>query len=328
MDLTSTFLATDILGTPLVVWAGFLALIGFLMALDLGLLNRENRIIGARESLWQYAGYMSLGLLFGVFVYFEKGGESALDYYTALVIEQSLSLDNIFVISVIFAYFAIPREYQHRVLFWGIIGVIVLRGLLIGFGTAVIAQFSWVLFIFAALLIYTGIRLFSSDDEAVDLNNSRIIKFLRRYLNVSPTLAGDRFFVRAPNAQNKLAYQATPLFLALVTVEMADVLFAFDSVPAVFAITTDTFVVFTSNLFAILGLRTLYFALSAMLHRFVYLKYALSVVLVFIGTKVFYTHFVGKIPPFISLSVTLGVLLAGVIYSLYRTARESQEPSA
>ncbi len=322
------FMPQEMLGTPLGVWVGFFGLIALLMALDLGLLHRKNRIIGGRESLIQYAGYMSVGLLFGLFVYYLKGPESALDYYTALVVEQSLSLDNIFVISVIFSFFAIPRAYQHRVLFWGIIGVILLRGLLIGFGTVIIAKFSWILFIFAALLMYTGVKLFFHDAGDLDLGKSKIILFLKKYLNVTPDLKGDKFFVREQAEGGQIKTFATPLFLALITVELADVLFAFDSVPAVFAITTDTFVVFTSNLFAILGLRTLYFALSAILHRFVYLKYALSAVLIFIGGKVFYAHLFGKVPPLFSLTMTITILVSGVLYSLYRTAKESDSTTS
>jgi tellurite resistance protein TerC len=321
-------------GQPLWIWTTFFAVILGLMAFDLGLLNRRDHIMSVRESLRLTAFYMLIAIAFGVWVYVQLGRESAINFYTAYVIEQSLSLDNIFVISVIMSYFAVPREYQHRVLFWGIIGVIVLRGLVIGLGTALIHEYDWILLVFAALLIYTGIKMLRDDgEEKPDLENNFFVQTLRRHLNFTSSYHGRKFFIRLPDPRTgRSILFATPLFLALVTVELADVVFAFDSVPAVLAITTDPFIVFTSNLFAIIGLRALYFALAAMLDRFRYLKFSLSVVLMFIGLKVIYQHIpaeyahlkiFGDIDPLISLAITLGALGSGVVYSVYRTRKDS-----
>lgn len=324
----STVLFGLFLGQPVWVWCVFLALIASLMAFDLGILNRRDHVMGVRESLRLTAFYMLVALVFGAWVYSRMGSEAAINYYTAYVIEQSLSLDNIFVISLIMGYFAIPRQLQHRVLFWGIIGVIVLRGLVIGFGTAIVHEFDWVLLVFAAILIYTGIKMLKNDHEKIDLEKNRFIQFLRRHLNFTSSFHGHAFFVRLPDPRSgKRVLFATPLFMALLSVELADVVFAFDSLPAVIAITTDPFIVFTSNLFAIIGLRALYFALAAMMARFKYLKYSLSFVLVFIGIKVIYQHLpeaykvFGSIDPLFSLTITLAALLAGALYSLMQGAR-------
>jgi len=230
---------------------------------------------------------------------------------------------------VIFGFFAIPREYQHRVLFWGILGVIVLRAIMIGLGAALIHQFDWILYIFGAFLVITGVKmLFAKVDEEPNLDDNVFIKFLRKKMRVTDELHGDHFFVRQPDASGKAVLWATPMFLALVVIECADLVFAVDSVPAIFAITQDPFIVYTSNVFAILGLRALYFALAAMIHRFAYLKYALALVLVFIGCKIFLVGIIGKIPPAISLSVTLGLLAGGVLVSLYKTRGEAKHSAA
>jgi tellurite resistance protein TerC len=330
-------LSMIVLGQPVWIWGGFFAVIFGLMAFDLGLLNRRDHVMGVRESLRLTALYATIAILFGVWVYTQMGRDAAINFYTAYVIEQSLSLDNIFVISVIMGYFAVPREYQHRVLFWGIIGVIVLRGLVIGFGTVLVAQFDWILVFFALLLLYTGYKMLrDSGDEKPDLENNVFIATLRRHVNFTSTYHGRKFFIRLPDPRTgKSVLFATPLFLALVTVELADLVFAFDSVPAVMAITTDTFIVFSSNLFAIIGLRALYFALAAMLERFRYLKFSISIVLIFIGLKVLYHHIpdsyaylkiFGQIDPLVSLCITLGALGGGVVYSIYRTRNDPPHP--
>jgi len=245
-------------------------------------------------------------------------------YFTGFLIEKSLSMDNVFVIALIFSYFAIPRHYQYRVLFWGILGVIVLRAIMIGLGATLVSQFSWILYLFGAFLIFTGIKMWIIADHMPDIANNPLLKFLRSHMPVTPQLQGNAFFVRAPDpATGKMVRFATPLFLALCLVEFVDLVFAVDSVPAIFAITTDPFIVYTSNIFAILGLRALYFALAAMIHRFKYLKYALALVLVFIGAKIFLVGIIGKIPPTFSLSVTLGLIAGGVIVSLWKTRGES-----
>lgn len=332
MTLHDVLLA-PVMGQPFWIWGSFFILIFGLMAFDLGLLNRRDHAMGVRESLRLTAGYAAIAILFGVWVLFQMGRESAINFYTAYVIEQSLSLDNIFVISVIMGYFAVPREYQHRVLFWGLVGVIVLRGLVIGFGTALVHEFNWILVIFALLLIYTGIKILKDGVDEPDLENNVFINTIRRHVNFTSTYHGSRFFIRLPDPRtHKRVLFATPLFLALITIELADVVFAFDSVPAVLSITTDPFIVFTSNLFAIIGLRALYFALAAMLDRFRYLKFSLSIVLMFIGGKVLYQHIpdsfaylkiFGDIDPLVSLTITLGALSSGVVYSIYRTRREA-----
>jgi len=248
------------------------------------------------------------------------------------VVEYTLAMDNVFVISLVFTYFAVPREYQHRVLFWGIIGVIVLRGIMIGVGAALIAQWSWILYFFAAFLIFTGIKmLMPAKEESTDMGGNVVIRLMRRNLRVTPGFHGERFFVRLPDPKTgKIVTWVTPLFLALMTVEFVDVVFAVDSVPAIFAITQEPFIVYTSNIFAIVGLRTLYFTLSAMVHRFHYLKYALALVLVFIGLKIVLGDFFpgGKVPPELSLTVTLGLIAGGIVYSLWKTRNEPPAKAA
>ncbi len=232
-------------------------------------------------------------------------------------------------ISLIFTYFAIPRMYQYRALLWGIIAVIVLRGIMIAVGAAVVQEWYWVLYIFAAFLVFTGIKMLFAGDKPMDVANNPVVKFISRHMRVTPELHAQHFFVKVPDAKTgKLVRAATPLFLALVVINLADLVFAVDSVPAIFAITTDTFIVYTSNIMAILGLRALYFALAAMVHRFHYLKYALALVLVFIGTKIFVSDFLmggDKFPPVLSLAVTFGLILAGILYSLWKT-RGKEEP--
>lgn len=309
------------LGQPAWMWLVFLGLIGGLMALDLGVLHRDNREIGARESLLLSAMYITMGLGFGGFVWWQLGSQAALEYTTGFVIEKSLAMDNIFVIAMIFGFFAIPRALQHRVLFWGIIGVIVLRAIMIGVGATLVAQYGWVLWIFAAFLIFTGIRMLAMADHTPDLSQNPVLRWMKRRFNVTDDLHGESFFVRRPDAQGRLRNFATPLFLALVMIEVADVIFAVDSIPAIFAITTDPYLVYTSNIFAILGLRALYFALAAVLHRFAYLKQALAVLLIFIGGKVLVADMLGlaKVPPLLSLGITFAILAAGVLWSLWKT---------
>ena len=316
----STFVVAEFLGTPVWLWLAFLAIVLTLLAFDLGVLHRDDRAIGVAESLWLSAGYIAMGLAFGGWVWWHLGAEPGIDYFTGFLIEKSLSMDNVFVIAMIFAFFAVPREYQHRVLFWGIVGVIVLRAIMIGLGAALVSQFSWVLYVFGAFLLATGVKMLVFADAKPDLARNPLLRFMRRHVRVTDALHGNRFFVRLPDAATGRAVRhATPLFLALVLIEFADLIFAVDSVPAIFAITQDPFIVYTSNIFAILGLRALYFALAAMIHRFHYLKYALALVLIFIGAKIFLVNVVGKFPPALSLSVTLGLIAGGVLWSLWKT---------
>lgn len=304
------------------MWAAFAAIILLLLLLDLGLFRRTPREIGVKESLLYSAGYIIVSLLYCAMVYSFVGNDEGEDFLTGYLVEKSLSLDNIFVMSLAFSHFQVPRHLQHRVLVFGIVGVLVLRGLMIGLGASVIHQFHAVLYFFGAFLLATGVRmLFLADDDEPTLEESKILKYVRRFIRVTPDLHGSRFFVREADASRhgKIVLKATPLFVALVFIEFADAIFALDSVPAIFAITTDPFVVFTSNVFAILGLRALYFALSAMLHRFSHLKYAIALVLVFIGAKIFLPVFGIVIPSRVSLVVTLSVLVSGVLFSLHRT---------
>ncbi|BBK31245.1 tellurite resistance protein TerC [Stella humosa] len=310
------------LGKPLWMWLAFLAIVVTLLVLDLGVLHRQQREIEVAESLVLSAGYIALGLAFGGWVWWYLGEPAGLQFITGFVIEKSLAMDNVFVIAMIFGYFAVPRRYQHRVLFWGILGVIILRAIMIGVGSTLVEQFGWVLYIFAGFLIVTGIKMWLTADKEYDVGSSAMLRFIRGHLPVTEQLHGDRFFVRQTDAATgKRALFVTPLFLALAMVEIADVVFAVDSVPAIFAITTDPFIVYTSNIFAILGLRALYFALAAMMHRFHYLKYALAVLLVFIGSKIFVADAFGlaKVSPAASLSITFAILAAGVGWSLWKT---------
>jgi tellurite resistance protein TerC len=316
------FLTFDWLGTPVWIWLSFIGIVAGLLALDLGVLHRNQREIGVRESLGLSAAYIMIALAFGGWVWWYLGAAAGLAYVTGFVIEKSLAMDNVFVIAMIFTTFAIPRLYQHRVLFWGVIGVIVLRAIMIGFGAALVENFAWILYVFAAFLIYTGVQMWRSAGAHYDVTANPVLKFIRRRFRVADALHGDKFWVRQHDPKTgTMAWFMTPLFLALVMVEIVDVVFAVDSVPAIFAITTDPFIVYTSNIFAILGLRALYFALAAMVHRFAYLKYALALLLVFIGSKIFVADAFGltKIPPVVSLGITFAILAAGVGWSLYKT---------
>ncbi len=320
MEAFIDLLQTPFFGKAIWIWLTFAGIVVTLLAFDLGVLHNDDHEIGVKESLALSAGYISIAVLFGAWVWWYLGAQSGTEYYTGFLIEKSLSMDNVFVIALIFSYLAIPRQYQHRVLFWGILGVIVLRAIMIGLGAALISNFSWMLYLFGAFLVVTGVKMWVIADHMPDIANNPLLKFLRKRMRVTPQVQGNAFFVYQPDpVTGKTVRWATPLFLALCLVEFIDLVFAVDSVPAIFAITSDPFIVYTSNIFAILGLRALYFALAAMIHRFKYLKYALALVLVFIGTKIFLVGIIGKIPPVISLSVTFGLIAAGVVVSMWKT---------
>ncbi len=323
------FLLLMVLGKPLWMWLLFIGVVVALLAFDLGVLHKDDHQIGVAESLRMSAMYIILGLSFAGFVYWQMGTEPAAQYLTAFVVEKTLAMDNIFVIALIFGFFAIPREYQHRVLFWGILGVIVLRGIMIGLGATLVEHYSWVLYVFAVFLIFTGIKMLFVDEASHDLSGNKLVQFMRKRFRVTDELHGNSFIVKQPDPRTgKLVRFATPLLLALVMIEIADLVFAVDSVPAVFTITTDPYIVYTSNIFAILGLRALYFALAAILHRFAYLKYALSLLLMFIGSKIFIADLMGweKFPPTWSLGITFAILGAGVVFSLWKTNGAKAEP--
>ena len=326
MDALILFLSQEFMGQTIGLWTGFLGIVLFLLVLDLGILNRKDEVISASKSMAYTAGYAILATIFGAWVWNTQGAENGANYFTAYIIELSLSMDNLFVMSVILSFFAIPRKYQHRILFWGIIGVLVMRGAMIALGASIISQFSWVLLVFAGLLVITGIKMLMHKDvdEEKDLNDNALVKFLQKHLRTTKEIDGHSFFIKRPHPEtHQMVSYATPLFIALVCIELMDLLFALDSVPAVLAITTDPFVVYTSNIFAILGLRSMYFALAAFIERFKYLKYALSLVLIFIGGKGFYSHYIAKIEPFVSLSITLLLLAGGIIFSLFRTREDA-----
>ena len=321
------FLDSLVMGKPLWMWAVFMTIVVILLAIDLGLFHRKAREIGVRESLLLSAFYITIGLAFGGWVWVNLGALSGKEYLTGFIVEKTLSMDNIFVMSLIFSYFGIPRIYQHRVLFWGILGVIVLRGIVIGLGALLVASFHWVLYIFALLLIFTGIKMLLPGDDVPAIEDNPALKLMRRVFRITNEIHGQRFFIRLPDGKTgKIVTWVTPLFVAMLLIEVVDLIFALDSIPAIFAITTDPFVVYTSNIFAILGLRALYFALAAVIDRFVYLKPALAIILVFIGSKIFVADLAGweKFPATVSLGVTVGLIIGGILYSLWRTQGESE----
>ncbi|EGF91404.1 integral membrane protein TerC family protein [Asticcacaulis biprosthecium C19] len=323
------FLFEPIMGKPLWMWASFLAIVVTLLAFDLGVLHRKTHEISIRESLWMSAFYIAMAMAFGGWVWWSLGDQAGKEYLTGFIVEKTLAMDNVFLISLIFTYFAIPPLYQHRVLFWGILGVIVLRGIMIALGATLVAQYGWILYIFAVFLIFTGVKMLFMGDKHPDIASNPLLKLMRKVFPISDKLDGQKFLTRqADPVTGKWRLYATPLLVALLLIEFVDLIFAVDSVPAIFTITLDPFIVFTSNIFAILGLRALYFALAAIIHRFKYLKPALAFVLIFIGAKVFIADALGleKFPANISLAVTLGLIAIGVIVSLVKTSKTTPEP--
>lgn len=316
-------------------WIGFLLLIFFLLALDLGIFNKRAHVIKAKEALLWTFFYIILALLFSIFIYFayknhwlgiglqayqcQTGHEAALAYFTGYVIEKSLSLDNIFVMAVIFSYFQVAAIYQHRVLFWGILGALVLRGMMIFIGTALIQKFSWMIMVFGALLIITAVRMLISKDEKFEPEKNLLIRTAKKLYPVTDGYVGAKFFVKQDNVR-----LITPLFLVLLVIESTDLLFAIDSIPAIFAITSDPYIVFTSNVFAILGLRSLYFALAAMMKKFRYLKISLVFILSYVGFKMILSHYV-KINTIFSLAVIVTILIVGVLTSMEAGRKDAKK---
>jgi tellurite resistance protein TerC len=324
------------LGKPIWMWAGFLSIVIALLAFDLGVLNKKDKELGIAESLWLSLFYFGVAVIYGVGIWWaysagviktSDGTHAGVTYFTGYFIEKALSIDNVFVISLIFGFFAIPRQYQYRALVWGILAVIVLRGIMIAVGAALVQEYSWILYIFGAFLIATGIKMLIVPEGDPDISKNPVVKFMKKHTRVTDQLHAQKFFVRQPDpTTGKVVLWATPLFLALAVINVADLIFAVDSVPAIFAITTDTFIVYTANIMAILGLRALYFALAAMVHRFEYLKYSLAIVLMFIGAKIFWNNLVGKFPPEYSLGITIALIAGGIVYSLWKT--KDQKPHA
>jgi tellurite resistance protein TerC len=362
----------------ILLYVGFVTLVIMLLALDLGVFHRTAHVVRVKEALGWSAFWISLGMLFSIFIYFgyenhwlglgltvdamsvpstladgtkvyNDGSAAVVKYVTGFLVEKSLAVDNIFVIAMVFAFFAVPAMYQHRVLFWGILGALLMRGTMIGVGTALIVKFSWIIYIFGGFLILTGIKMLAMKEDESDFAENSAVRLARRLLPITERYHGQKFFVRAGTPESKApatpgapieidrvvekakkgAMLATPLFLTLVLIEVTDLIFAVDSIPAIFAITTDAFIVFTSNVFAILGLRSLYFALAGMMDKFAYLKVSLAFVLIIVGIKMlahnWLKQMLGENFNLYMLSVVLAILAAGVVASLIRNSRESRD---
>jgi tellurite resistance protein TerC len=298
--------------SQLFLWVVFNVFVLGILALDLLVLHRKAHAVSLREAAAWSCVWVSLALIFGLGVYFFRGAEKGLEFLTGYVIEWSLSVDNLFVFLVIFSYFAVPAVYQHRVLFWGILGALVLRATFIATGTALLANFHWMIYVFGGFLIFTGIKLLFAGEGKIEPEKNPAVLLVRRFMKVTPDYEGQRFFIRR---HGKL--WATPLFLVLVVVETTDVIFAVDSIPAIFAITLDPFIVYTSNVFAILGLRALFFLLAGVMEMFHYLRVGLSFVLCFVGAKMLIVDFY-KIPIGVSLGAVGGILLLSILASMLR----------
>ena len=299
------------------LWIGFNVLVLIMLVLDLGVFHRKSKVISIREALIWTGVWVGLALLFNVFVYYQFGSEDAFEFLTGYVIEKSLSVDNIFVIILIFSYFQVPPAFQHKVLFWGILGALVMRVTFILAGIELLHKFHWLIYLFGVFLAFTGVKILTQGDIKLNPENNPVVKLVRRIFRVTPGYVNDQFFVRKEGL-----LWATPLFLVTVLIEATDLVFAVDSIPAILAISEDPFIVYTSNVFAILGLRSLYFAVAGMDQYFVYLKYALSAILIFIGIKMCITDFV-KIPIEWSLLFIGSALLVAIVASL--AARKSSD---
>ena len=309
----------EIFGAPLWFWAAFGAVLLGVLVFDLGYLSRKVKVLSLRQSLQLTAGYACLAILFGIGVWIYFGAEKGALFFTAYVVEQSLSIDNVFVMSVIFTFFAVPREEQHRVLFWGIVAAMVLRAIFVALGAAIVAQFDWILYLFGAFLIATGVRMMFNHDTEPDLANNAAVKWMTRRLRVTTDLERERFFLTRPDAKTgKPAIHATRLFLAFMVINVADIVFAVDSVPAVLSMTQDPFIVYTSNIFAVLGLRALYFVIDALIARFRYLKPALSFLLIFIGSVIFYEHLIGEFNNVLTMAITFAAIGIAIVASVLR----------
>lgn len=299
--------------TDLIFWIGFNVFVLIMLGLDLGVFHKKVHEVNIKEaSAWSLV-WITLAFIFNGFIYFQFGEQKAVEFLTGYLIEKSLSVDNIFVFVLVFGYFHIPSKYQHKVLFWGILGALIMRVIFIFAGVALIQQFHWTIYIFGAFLVFTGIKMITQKDKKIEPENNPVIKFARKIFNVTGELHGDKFFVKLENKKF-----VTPLFLVLILIEVTDLIFAVDSIPAILAITQDQFIVYTSNVFAILGLRSLYFALAHIVHRFIYLSYGLAIILIFVGIKMIIVD-IFKIPVFISLIIIAAILSISIILSILKT---------
>lgn len=301
------------------VWLAFAGLVVFLLVLDLGVLNRRPHALSHREAILWSAGIVLTALLFGLWLLVREGHQTALEYFTGYLIELSLSVDNLFVFLIIFQYFAVPAELQPRVLKWGIFGAVLMRGFMVAGGALLIQQLEWIIYIFGVILIITGIRVFKSGSHRVEPEKNPLVRVAKRLMPVTSTYSGQHFFVSTLKGLS-----ATPLFLVLLVIEWSDLVFAIDSIPAVFAITRDPFIVYSSNLFAILGLRALFFVVAGAMERFAYLKPAVALILVFVGAKMVAAHWV-HLPTGISLGIILAVLSAAIVASVLKRPKEASE---
>ncbi len=297
--------------TEFYFWIGFIAFVILMLAIDLGVFHRKSHAVSFKESLAWTVVWIGLAMLFNAIVYFWKGPEKSIEFLTGYIIELSLSVDNLFIFILIFSYFRVPPEYQHKVLFWGILGALVMRVVFIFAGVALINKFHWIIYLFGAIIIFSGIKMLFQKDKKIEPEKNYLIRFIKRIVPVTKSYHGDKFFVKMRND----IWVVTPLFIVLVFVEITDLIFAVDSIPAILAITTDTFIVFTSNVFAILGLRSLYFALAGMINLFRFLHIGLSVILIFIGLKMVFSD-VFKISIEYALITVLGILLSSIAASL------------
>ena len=305
-------------------WIGFNVVVLAILALDLGVLHKKAERVGLKEAgIWS-AVWVTLSLCFAFAVYKTMGRQSGLEFLTGYLIEYALSVDNIFVFVLIFTYFKVPEKYQHRVLFWGIIGALLLRGAMIGMGAALVQRFEWLLYIFGAFLVFTGIKmLFQKEESEYNPEKDPVFRMTRKIWPVTDEYHGESFFVDLPERKTgKLRKHATPLFIVLIVINTTDIVFATDSIPAIFAVTKDPFLVYTSNVFAILGLRALYFALAGIMQLFHYLHYGLSLILVFVGTKMLISD-IYKVPIGIALAVIAGILIVSVVASILRPRPEA-----
>lgn len=298
------------------MWSIFITIIFILLFLDLCVFHRHAEEPKISETFKLSAYYIIIALIFGLFVIYERGMSAGMLYYTGYLVEKSLSIDNIFVISIVFSSLNVPAKYQHRVLFWGVLGAIIMRAIMIMLGAQLVSNFHWVLYIFSFFLIYTGAKMLMMKEDGAALQEGKLFKFIQKRFNVTKQLHGEHFFVKQGHK-----HFITPLFFALIIIEIMDVIFAVDSIPAIFLITQDVFIIYTSNIFAILGLRSLYFLLAAAVNRFTYLKPALAIILIFIGGKIF-TPYIGlEVEPIHSLIVTFSILAGGIIFSLIKTRK-------
>ena len=302
------------------VWLGFSALVVALLVLDLAVLNRRSHVLSVREATYWSGGLVTLAHLFAVYLLWQEGTQHALEFYTGYLIELSLSVDNLFVFLLIFSYFGVRPDAQPKVLKWGILGAIVMRLIMIALGALLLQRFHWIVYVFGAILVFTGIKMYTQgDEEIIHLERNPVVRLARRFLPIDRAYDGTRFFTRTVDGR----LLATPLLLVVLVVEWSDLVFAIDSIPAIFAITQDPFLVYSSNIFAILGLRAMFFVLAGMLDRFVYLKTGVAFILVFVGLKMTLSAWI-HIPTALSLAVIVLTLAAAILLSLRRSARENR----